>query len=41
MDLEFDKDAYVKSFEERLATFENHPLNYYKPSKFKFAGLGG
>lgn len=41
MDQLFDKDAYVKDFSEKLESFSNHPLNYYEPKQFKFAGLGG
>ena len=41
MENQFDKDAYVAEFSQKLAQFTNHPLNYYKPKDFKFMGLGG
>jgi len=41
MENQFDKDAYVAEFGQKLAQFTNHPLNYYKPKDFKFMGLGG
>ena len=41
MEQGFDKQAYVTSFESKLSEYENHPLNHYQPTKFRFAGLGG